>query len=162
MATQKEVAGHLSLTPRRIRDLLKAGILPAGGVGTAYDLDACRVAYIQYLRAAAAGRVKQVLTDPEKLQAAAENGDYSAALEYEKYRKAKRENDIEEGLVAPVALITDALQRAGAIIIANLETLPLLIKRHWPEITGDQITMVKRSIAECRNAIADMRIDMNG
>jgi len=83
------------------------------------------------------------------------------SLEHEKFRKAKRENDIEEGLVAPVSLITDALQKSGAIVIANLETLPLLMKRHWPEITGDQITMVKKSIAECRNAIADMKPEID-
>ena len=82
-------------------------------------------------------------------------------IEREKLRKLRRENDVEEGQVAPVALLTEAIQKRGAIIVANLESLPLLMKRHWPEITGDQITMVKKAIAECRNAIADMKIEMD-
>lgn len=87
-------------------------------------------------------------------------GGIAEEIEREKLRKLRRENDIEEGQVAPVELLTEALQKRGAIIVANLESLPLLMKRHWPEITGDQITMVKKAIAECRNAIADMKIEM--
>lgn len=87
-------------------------------------------------------------------------GNVSDQLEKEKLRKLRRENDIEEGKFAPLELLSEALQKSGAIIVANLESLPLLMKRHWPEITGDQITMVKRAIAECRNTIADMKIDM--
>lgn len=87
--------------------------------------------------------------------------DVMIEIEREKLRKLRRENDVEEGQVAPVALLTEAIQKRGAIIVANLESLPLLMKRHWPEITGDQITMVKKAIAECRNAIADMKIEMD-
>lgn len=83
-------------------------------------------------------------------------------IEREKLRKLRRENDIEEGQFAPVELLTEALQKAGAIIVANLESLPLLMKRNWPEITGDQVTMVKKAVAECRNTVADMKIDMEG
>jgi phage terminase Nu1 subunit (DNA packaging protein) len=86
--------------------------------------------------------------------------DVAAQVENEKLRKLRRENDLEEAKVAPISLLTEALQKAGGIIVANLENLPLLIKRHWPEVTGDQITMVKKAVAECRNAIADMRIDL--
>lgn len=60
-----------------------------------------------------------------------------------------------------MSLLTDALLKAGAIIIRILESLPLLMKRYWPEITGDQVQEVKRAIAECRNAIADMRLDID-
>lgn len=156
MATQKDLAKHLDLSTRRVRDLLKTGILPAGGAGTSHDLDACRVAYINYLRGVASGRVRG------EAEGVGPEGppDYNELLLIEKYRAQKRENDLEESKVAPVSLITDALQKAGAIIVANLESLPLLIKRNWPEVTGDQITMVKAAVAECRNTIADMRIDL--
>lgn len=87
--------------------------------------------------------------------------DVTMEIEREKLRKLRRENDVEESQVAPVELLTEALQKAGAIIVANLESLPLLMKRHWPEITGDQVMMVKKAVAECRNAIADMQIDMS-
>lgn len=158
MATQREIADHLDLTERHVRRLLKDGIIPPSKAG-GYDIDACRMAYIRYLRGVQSGQVKPTAAGEGEQQEGSPYGDYTALLEHEKYRKAKRENDIEEGLVAPVALLTDALQKSGAIIVANLESLPLLMKRHWPEITGDQVTMVKKAIAECRNTIADMRIE---
>ena len=55
MAKLTEVAEHLDLSTTRIHGLVKAGILPNGG-RAAYDLDACRVAYIRYIREIAAGR----------------------------------------------------------------------------------------------------------
>ena len=157
MATQKEIAEHIDLTERHVRRLLKDGILPPSKAG-GYDVDACRQSYIRYLRGVQSGQIKQ---QPEQIEEGQQSGNPVDLLEWEKYRKAKRENDEAEGLVAPVALLTDALQKAGAIIVANLESLPLLIKRHWPEVTGDQITMVKAAVAECRNTIADMQIDLD-
>lgn len=55
MATQAEVAEHLDLTDRTVRDLKKRGVFHADGRGQ-LDLDACRVAYIRHLRERAAGR----------------------------------------------------------------------------------------------------------
>lgn len=82
-----------------------------------------------------------------------------ALLAAEQRRKLKRENDVEEKLLAPVDLLTDALASTGRQIVAILESLPLTMKRYCPEITGDQITLVKKSIAKCRNSIADMKLD---
>ena len=50
MATQLEVAQHIDLTTRRVRDLIAEGSLPKTGP-SGWDLDECRLAYIQYLRA---------------------------------------------------------------------------------------------------------------
>ncbi len=51
MATQNEIAKHIDLSSRKVRDYMADGILSKGG-----DLDVCRVAYIRYLREVAAGR----------------------------------------------------------------------------------------------------------
>ena len=75
-------------------------------------------------------------------------------LEGGKYRKLKRENDVEELNVAPVELLTFALEKSGNIIVPILESLPLEMKRNWPEITRDQIQLINVAIAKCRNAIA--------
>ena len=141
--TNKELSRLLDLTPGRVTQLAAQGKitrLPNGKYPTAAIQE-----YLAFLRDRAP------VSSPINEQ-----------LLQEKYRALKRENDIEEGLVAPVELLTDALQKAGAIVVANLESLPLLMKRHWPEITGDQVMMVKKAVAECRNTIADMKIDMNG
>lgn len=90
-----------------------------------------------------------------------EKSDYSDLLEMEKYREKKRENDLAEALVAPVEVLEDVLGRGVAAMIPILESLPLMMKRHWPEITGDQTQLVKQAIAECRNALADVEIDID-
>ncbi|MBP0492098.1 hypothetical protein [Roseomonas indoligenes] len=55
MATALEVAEHLDLTDRSVRELQKRGVLPQGKRG-ALDLGECRLAYIRHLREQAAGR----------------------------------------------------------------------------------------------------------
>lgn len=50
MAKQKEVADHLDMSPQRVRDLLKQGVLTRGHGQDALDLDECRKNYIRYLR----------------------------------------------------------------------------------------------------------------
>lgn len=52
MSTQQEIAAHLDLTDRQVRNLLDSGVLPSGPRGQ-LDLDGCRVAYIRSLRARA-------------------------------------------------------------------------------------------------------------
>lgn len=87
--------------------------------------------------------------------------DTTEELEKERLRKLKRENDIEEKLYAPIGLLTEALEKTVAVVVPILETLPLLLKRNWPEITGDQTLLVKKAIAECRNAMADAKIEID-
>ena len=84
-----------------------------------------------------------------------------AKLAVEQTRKLQRENDIEDNLVAPVSLLTFAIEKAGKQIIPILESLPLEMKRYFPELTGDQIQIVKTAIAKCRNTIADMELDLD-
>jgi phage terminase Nu1 subunit (DNA packaging protein) len=49
---------------------------------------------------------------------------------------------------------------ADLTVVPILESLPLEMKRNWPEITGNQDQLVKIAIAHCRNAIADIEIDI--
>ena len=86
--------------------------------------------------------------------------DWSDLLEAEKYREKKRQNDLEEGMVAPVSVLAEVLERGVAAMVPVLETLPLMIKRNWPEVTGDQVTLVKKAVAECRNILCDLEIDL--
>lgn len=157
MANQKEIAQHLDLTPRRVHGLVKEGLLPASKGPGGYDLDACRIAYIRYLRGVSTGQVKEK-RDGEGQPSA---GDYQAQLEFEKWREKKRENDIEEKLVGPFSLIKDTIERTGSVIMANLEALPGEMKRANPELTSHDINAVKKTIAKCCQAISEMRVDDN-
>ncbi|MFT8243266.1 hypothetical protein [Roseomonas sp. BN140053] len=55
MATDAEVAAHLDLSDRTVRELRKRGVFPPLRRGSA-NLDAYRLAYIRHLREQAAGR----------------------------------------------------------------------------------------------------------
>jgi terminase small subunit / prophage DNA-packing protein len=56
MATLKEVADHLGISPRRVRQLCDEGTLPKPPAKGALDIDTCRMAMLKHLREAAAGR----------------------------------------------------------------------------------------------------------
>jgi phage terminase Nu1 subunit (DNA packaging protein) len=132
----------LDLTLARVGQLAKEGVLKKRR-DKRYAASAI-TAYVRYLREH--GRKKT---------------NYTELLEAEKYRQKKRENDIEEELVAPVQVLEDVLERGVAAMIPILEGIPLHVKRAWPEITGDQIQLVKQAIAECRNILADLEIDLD-
>ena len=139
MATQKEIAKHIDVSERHIRRMLKDGILPPSKPG-GYNLEACRIAYIRYLRGVSSGQIKQAMgpVDTE------EDGDYTLLLEKEKYREKKRQNDLEEQLVAPVSSLTEALEKTAAQVIPIMDALPLEMKRRNPKLTGHDIQLVKK------------------
>ena len=56
MATQREVAEHLDMTERQVRELVNEGVLPPPSGRGGLDLDRCRERYFLYLRGLAAGR----------------------------------------------------------------------------------------------------------
>ena len=157
MSTQVQVGKHLDLDQARVSRLIRDGILPPSKPRIGLDLDDCRIAYIRYLRGKAAGQVKKGGNGNGR-GSGQDDASYSVLLEREKYREKKRENDLAEGILAPVTVLSDALEVVGNRAVPILESLPLQMKRKWPEITGDQITLVKQAIAEVRNEIADIRL----
>ena len=70
MANQKDVGEHLGLTKQYVSNLVSQGILPKGIGRGGMDMDACRKAYIQYLRERARLHLKDVPNDinEEKLR----------------------------------------------------------------------------------------------
>ena len=87
-----------------------------------------------------------------------EKEDYSALLDEERWRKMKRENDLEEVEVAPVLVLERALKNAGRQIIPLLDSLPVEMKRDNPELTGSDIQIVKTTVAKCRNIISELEL----
>ena len=75
MATQSEVAEHLDMTPQRVRDLIKQGVLNRKNARDSMDIDECRKNYIRYLRTRsqglqnASGDLNEERTRLTKLQA---------------------------------------------------------------------------------------------
>lgn len=84
MASQREIAAHLDLSPKSVQDFMGTGVLEKGG-----SLDDCRVRYIRHLRERAAGRANEGKAD---------DGDPSE-LEREKTRLTKAQADERELIV---------------------------------------------------------------
>ncbi len=137
--TATALAKIIGLGRTRIASLAKEGVVTKGKDGK-YGSDAI-TAYVERLR----GRADQRTS-------------FDDLIAEEKHRKLQRENDEAEALVAPVQELQDALEDVAAQMVPILENIPLLIKRAWPEITGDQIQLVKASIAESRNIIAGIEL----
>lgn len=140
--TRKQLAELCKLTPPRISQLVDEGVLTRNK-NRKYDLEQISE-YIEFLR-------KQ--QDPDS--------DIRELIDREKYRELKRENDKADNLVAPVEALEHALEKTVGVMIPHLEMLPLNMKRVWPEITGDQVQMVKQVVAECRNAMAEAEIEVD-
>jgi phage terminase Nu1 subunit (DNA packaging protein) len=75
MATQSQIAEHLDMTPQRVRDLIKQGVLNRKNARDSMDIDECRKNYIRYLRTRsqglqnASGDLNEERTRLTKLQA---------------------------------------------------------------------------------------------
>jgi len=137
----KAIAKLLDISLSRVGQLAKEGIfdrLPSGK----YHLDAI-TKYVQYVR----DRKGVADQDSQK------------RLDEERIRKLKRENDLAEGLIAPLSALEDALTQVGQQIVVNLEALPLEMKRANPRLTGHDIQTVKKNIARCCGAIAEIHIE---
>lgn len=160
MATQVEVAQHLDLSDRQVRNLIADGVLPASkGVG-GLDIDACRTAYIGYLRGLASGQVRQ----PEaRDNAGDESGDTAKRLEQERLRLTAAQaegqelkNDITKRKSVPAEFATFVLSRLAAEIGSLLDTLPLTLKRRHPDLEVRHIESVQRELAKARNRAATL------
>ena len=131
------------------------------------------------LPAVAGGHGKPTLYDPTtvgqwlirrelaKLQRAAGNADpidygmerarlVRAQADHQELRNAERRRE-----VADVDLLTHALSKSVAAVVATLDALPGNIKRSLPSLTASEIEVARREVAKCCNAIAETEIDLS-
>lgn len=139
--TQAEIAAHLDISDRRLRELL-----------TEFDLDhkqvpmaEIRVRYLRKLREEAAGR--------------AAGGDLDLAGERALLAKEQRiriemQNAVTRKELAPVFLIEEVLAKAGSRAARILDTIPGLIRRRAPELNADILEAVQAEVSKARNLAA--------
>lgn len=158
MATQVEVASHLDLSDRQIRNLVSDGVLPSSKGPGGLDIDACRLAYIRYLRGLANGQVR-----PEVPPEIGDEGDTAKRLEQERLRLTAAQaegqelkNDITKRKSVPTEFATFVLSRLAAEIGSLLDTLPLTLKRRHPDLEVRHIESVQRELAKARNRAATL------
>lgn len=159
MATQVEVAQHLDLSDRQIRNLVSDGVLPSSKGAGGLDVDACRLAYIRYLRGIGNGQVRAEAPAADD----AEDGDTAKRLEVERLRLTAAQaegqelkNDITKRKSVPTEVATFVLSRLSAEIGSILDTLPLTLKRRHPDLEVRHIESVQRELAKARNRAATL------
>ncbi len=159
MATQLEVGAHIDLSDRQVRSLVADGVLPASKGAGGLDLDACRLAYIRYLRGISSGQVR-----PE-VPAAIEGPDplAEAKLTQERLRLTSAQaegqelkNEVTKRKSVPASFATFVLSRLAAEIGSILDTLPMTLKRRHPDLEVRHIESVQRELAKARNRAATL------
>lgn len=123
MATQADVARHLDLSDRSVRDLKKRGVFGADGRGQ-MDLDACRIAYIRHLRERAAGRASDD-AEAEGLDLTAER----ARLAREQADHFAMKNAKARGELVPIADFTAAVLSVIETVKARLARVPAKVAK---------------------------------
>ena len=165
MATQKEVAEHLDISERQIRNLTKDRVLPSSKGKGGLSTDECRKAYINYLRGVKTGQVKKSGNDDE-----AELGDVIGGINvpFQEARKKELDADTREFKLnilkkdyAPIAILGDVVAQLATQIVASLNTLPMKLKLADPSLKGRSIDAAKKEVALLCNELADFDIDLS-
>lgn len=119
MATQADLAAHLDLSDRSVRDLKKRGVFHADARGN-MDLDACRVAYIRHLRERAAGRASDAADEEsadlalERALLAREQRERIALENAETRKELVRIGDYTAAVVSVLEMVKAKIMRVPA------------------------------------------------
>lgn len=143
--TQAEIAAHLDMSDRNLRDVLRALDLDHKEV----PLSTIRTAYIRRLREEAAGRGGEAT-----FELAAER----ARLAKEQADKIAMQNAERRGELAPANLLEQVLAKAGARAGRILETIPGTLRRRLPQLTAEDVSVVSRIVAKAQNVASTMRL----
>jgi phage terminase Nu1 subunit (DNA packaging protein) len=160
MASQVEVAAHLDLSDRQIRNLIADGVLPASKGRGGMDIDACRSAYIAYLRGVGSGQVKVEAT-PTDIEGLDPLLEYKLMEERRGLTAAQRiaqekKNQVADKTLVPVEFSTFALAKISAQIGSVLDTVALKVKRKHPDIDVRHVEALQREVALARNIAAEL------
>jgi len=151
--TGPELATILNLSTARISQLTADGTI-LRAKSKKYPLSAI-TDYIRWLKRTNPKPKPESKLDGLKLE------EQRALLTAEQLREKKRDNDLADGLIAPISDITDTIVKVGSIIMSNLESLPGRMKRANPELTAHDINIVKKTISKCCQAISEMKEDVD-
>lgn len=139
--TQTEIAEHLDISDRRVRELAVEWGIDSREI----SLSAWRIRYLRHLREQAAGR--------------AAAGDLDLAVERARLAKEQADriamqNAVTRKELAPAHLIEEVLARAGARAAKLLDTIPGELRRRAASLTADDLSTVAGVIVKARNIAA--------
>lgn len=165
MATQSEVAAHLFISDRQVRNLITDGVLPSSKGKGGLDIEECRKRYIDYLRGQKTGQVKA----SEELDPYDENDLVGGInVEYEDARKKQLDADTREFKLkqlrkefVPIDLLVYSVSKLSEMLVANVLSLPMKMKVADPSLSARSIDKSKKVIADLCNELADFDIDLS-
>lgn len=166
MATQKQVADHLFISERQVRNLITDGKIAGSKGKGGLDLDDCRKRYIDYLRGQKTGQVKTPGTDEDD----AELGDIVGGINVplQEARKKKLDADTREFKLnllrkeyVPVALMIHATSKLSEMLVSNVSSLPMKMKVADPSLSARSLDKSKQVIADLCNELANFDIDLS-
>ena len=148
MATRKELAEHIGVSPQTISDLIGKGVFTIGSGRSPVNIDACRIQYINFLRKAARYTKKDGIGD-----LAEEKTKLTAA----QARKAELEVEEMEGNLIPSQLVADTWVSYVSNVRAKLLGLPSRIAHQV--ITVDKYPeaelIIKEQVHDALNELAE-------
>ena len=165
MATQSEVAAHLFISDRQVRNLITDGILPSSKGKGGLEIEECRKRYIDYLRGQKTGQVKA----PEESDFY-EDGDIIGGInvDYEDARKKQLDADTREFKLkqlrkefVPIDLLVYSVSKLSEMLVANVLSLPMKMKVADPSLSARSLDKSKQVIADLCNELADFDIDLS-
>ncbi|ECC1695214.1 terminase [Salmonella enterica subsp. salamae] len=150
MATQEEVAKHLDITARRVRDLQKVPGAPKNRRRGEYDIDAWRYFYLSYLQRGGKAESDEDGCDDyeEKLLIA------RWKLTEEQAVTQKLKNQVTEGKMIDSGFCIFFLSRLAMDLSSTLDAIPLAMQRKFPEMPPQQIAHLKTLVAKGANQCA--------
>lgn len=138
--TQAEIAEHLDMSDRNLRDVLQALDLDHKQV----SLSALRVAYIRRLREQAAGRSGSEAGGLDLVQE-------RAALAREQRIGQAIKNGVARKEYGPVGLLADVLGTAASAVVDRFDHLEGVLAKSCPDLAEEAKTAVLTVIADARN-----------
>lgn len=143
--TQARFAQLVGVTQPAVSSLIARGVIAAGDTAGNWLLSYCG-----HLREEAAGRAAS-----DGLDLASERARLAAA----QADKLEMELAVTRAELAPVVVIEQVLVRAGVKVAAVLDAVPDTLKRQLPDLSDDQVDIIRREIARARNAVAVLSLE---
>lgn len=167
MATQAEVAAHLGLDERSIRNLQKIPGSPSSRGRGGYDADEWRYWYIEYLRSRGnKGGASGPTATPE------DDDEETRLLEMEERRLKVKDRAINlrlkeaklvlfEKTYAEISIIETTLSRTASILRSRHEGLIPKMKIAWPEMPPEALEVLEVELVAAANECADVTPDLS-
>lgn len=156
---QKQISELLGISDRQVRNLQNQGILPKANGRNGIDPKACLRAYISF----------KSVDKPEEPKPEADD------FESEKKREQQLKNDEREERIklsqvkrrvlekqyAPISIITDTISMVAIGLRTRVDSWLPKLKMASPDMTIEQIELLKRELAMALNELADVKPDLS-